>query len=420
MAVSIPSNIYTLGAVQFNTQPLANLEGQLLAKREAKQKAEQDAIDKYVETANQRVNPSGMRSIDNDDYFKMYESWKKLGQSLTPNDRAARLEFERKGQELLSYIDRSKQEEKKKEPLISTLADPTKNNLVNRKRAIEAIHLHDLALNDPNRKSIDYTQSYFNPPTYDFDKEYKEVFGAFKPSTLNTIPKSTNPKTGKLKVEKGLTSDAIKQGAENYVFKVKNNPSSLDFFERLSDNMDVKEIASLAPYVHKYFPDLEVDADHPLAIAAGLAIKQAEVKTIEDETDEELAQRNALARAYAGRSIQTQPTSLEDYDIIRKRYLSDPSKIKIIGNQKVIPVSNIDSYDLDLITNQGLVTPYKDATTKEQYFIVKDNGDLEGKKGQVISWKSVAKANLDKTTEKEQKVITTQPKPTGTKKGKLY
>ena len=64
------------------------------------------------------------------------------------------------------------------------------------------------------------------------------------------------------------------------------------------------------------------------------------------------------------------------------------------------------SYDLDLITNKGLIDAYKDPTTKEQYFIVRDNGDLEGKKGQVISWQSVAKANLDRTTEKEQKVIT--------------
>ena len=39
--------------------------------------------------------------------------------------------------------------------------------------------------------------------TYDFDKDYKEVFGSFKPSTLGVVPKSTNPQTGKLKVEKG-------------------------------------------------------------------------------------------------------------------------------------------------------------------------------------------------------------------------
>ena len=49
MAVSIPSNIYTLGAVQFNTQPLAALQGKLLAQKAAKE----EALDKYFNDLNQ-------------------------------------------------------------------------------------------------------------------------------------------------------------------------------------------------------------------------------------------------------------------------------------------------------------------------------------------------------------------------------
>ena len=43
MAVSIPREIFTLGAVQFSTQPLAQLQGQLLAKKAAKE----EALNKY-------------------------------------------------------------------------------------------------------------------------------------------------------------------------------------------------------------------------------------------------------------------------------------------------------------------------------------------------------------------------------------
>lgn len=406
MAVTLPSNIYTLGAVQFNTQPLATLEGNILAKREARRQAEQDAITKYVDSSTQRVTPAGVRVGDLPEYFKQVDEWKKMGQSLTPNDKEGRLAFDQKGQKILGFIEASKAEQKKAEPLVATLADPVKSREVNVKRAMDALHQHDLPLNDPNRKSLDYSESYFNPPVYDFDKDYKEVFSSFKPSKLETIKNSTDPKTGKLKIREGLTDDAIKQGAENFVFKVKNNPTSLDFYERLSDNMDAKEMANLAPYVHKYFPDLQVDADHPLAIAAGLAIKQAEVKTIRDEDDAELAHRRGLERAYASRSANAPAYNLADYDIIRTKYTANPSKVKLIGGKKAIPVKEIDSYDYDLITNEGMVDAYKDPTTKEEYFIVRDNGDLEGKKGRIISWQSVAKQNLDRTTEKEQKVIT--------------
>ena len=60
MAVSIPSNIYTLGAVQFNTQPLAALQGKLLAQKAAKE----EALDKYFNDLKGKINQAGMRSTD--------------------------------------------------------------------------------------------------------------------------------------------------------------------------------------------------------------------------------------------------------------------------------------------------------------------------------------------------------------------
>lgn len=409
MAVSIPSGIYSLGAVQFNTQPLATLEGQLLAKRAAREQAEQDAITKYVDAASQKVTPAGVRVKDLPDYFKQVDEWKKMGQTLTPNDKIGRLAFDQKGQKILAFIEQSKNADKEKEPYLNIVVDPTKRNSLDIDEAFKAIDLHDLPLNNPNRVSISKNTSIFNPPVYDFDKDYKEVFGSFKPSTLGVVPKSTNPQTGKLKVEKGLTDDAIKKGAEDFVFRIQNNPTSLSSFKVLSKNMPPKDIADLATEVHQYFPDLQVDADHPLAVAAGLAIKRAKVRYQEDETDAELEQRRALERSAvsaAARNANVPTYNLADYDIIRRNYTANPDKVKLIGGKKAISLKDIDSYDLDLITNKGLIDAYKDPTTKEQYFVVRDNGDLEGKKGQVISWQSVAKANLDRTTEKEQKVIT--------------
>ena len=176
----------------------------------------------------------------------MFTEWQTLGKSLTPKNIEGRLAFDRKGQELLSYIESSKRADKEKEPYLNIVVDPTKRNSLDMDEAIKAIHLHDLALNNPNRVPISQNTSMFNPPVYDFDKDYKEVFGSFKPSTLGVIPKSTDPKTGKLKVEKGLTDDAIKRGAEDFIFRIQNNPTSLSSFKVLSKNMPTQDIVELA------------------------------------------------------------------------------------------------------------------------------------------------------------------------------
>ena len=71
----IPREIYTLGAVQFNTQQLANLKGQLLAKREAKRLAEDDAINKYLNEQAGKLTPAGVRKIDLQDFEDKRQKW---------------------------------------------------------------------------------------------------------------------------------------------------------------------------------------------------------------------------------------------------------------------------------------------------------------------------------------------------------
>lgn len=59
MALQLP-NIYTLGQVQVNTQPLAQLQGQLLAKKQARE----EALDKYFEGKTKELTKKGI--ADND------------------------------------------------------------------------------------------------------------------------------------------------------------------------------------------------------------------------------------------------------------------------------------------------------------------------------------------------------------------
>ena len=56
----IPREIYTLGAVQLNTQPLAALQGQLLAKKAARD----EAFNKWQADLAKQINLEGVRQKD--------------------------------------------------------------------------------------------------------------------------------------------------------------------------------------------------------------------------------------------------------------------------------------------------------------------------------------------------------------------
>lgn len=71
MAVSIPAGIFNLGAVKLDSQKLANLEGQLLAKKAAKE----EALDKYFRDLRGKVNPAGMRGQDLAGWTEKYNEW---------------------------------------------------------------------------------------------------------------------------------------------------------------------------------------------------------------------------------------------------------------------------------------------------------------------------------------------------------
>jgi hypothetical protein len=102
MAVSIPREIFTLGAVQFSTQPLAQLQGQLLAKKAAKE----EALNKYFYDLQGKINTAGVRQVDvlgiDQDIKNWQQSWNKDAKGLQ------KLEHQANYQNILRRIDQSK------------------------------------------------------------------------------------------------------------------------------------------------------------------------------------------------------------------------------------------------------------------------------------------------------------------------
>ena len=180
MAVSIPREVFTLGAVQFDTSRLANLEGQILAKREAKRQAEQEAIDKYMMEQGGKLTPTGVRTDDLPGFEERRKAWVDFSlknKSQIKSDPLIRAEADRLFNNTLAYIQASKNEEEKVKPAKTMLADPTKRNQLNTEAVISDIALHDLPLDNPNRKSIDYNAAWYRPASFDFNDEFAKAAG---------------------------------------------------------------------------------------------------------------------------------------------------------------------------------------------------------------------------------------------------
>lgn len=67
----IPKEIYTLGAVKFDTSRLAAMQQKLAAQKAAKD----EALDKYFTDLRSKINPAGMRTQDTPGFNQKLQSW---------------------------------------------------------------------------------------------------------------------------------------------------------------------------------------------------------------------------------------------------------------------------------------------------------------------------------------------------------
>lgn len=407
MAVSIPREVFTLGAVQFDTSRLANLEGQILAKREAKRQAEQEAIDKYLMDLGGKLTPTGVRTDDLPGFEARRKAWTDFSmnnKSEIKSNPLVRAQADKLYNDALSYIQASKNEEEKAKAAKNMLVDPSKRNQLNTRALIEDISLHDRPLDDPNRKSIDYNAAWYRDPSFDFIKEFSEAAKGQPKSFLRVIPGSQNRVLGTVSTEEGWTPKSINAIADNFVRSVRDNPDKYEYYVRRAKTLSPADLADLNKEL--VGTDMIADDDDPLAVAYADALRQARSAIdVIQKPDTELQQARAMARGEGGVSSQV---NLFDYDVLGKYepetkvyFKPDNPLSKFFPPINVVYVKNIPSEDLELITNNGKVSPKFE--NNQEFFIVRPDGNWEGDEGQIIDRSSVARSNLDKISLAEEK-----------------
>jgi len=275
----IPKEIYTLGAVRFNTQPLAQLQGQLLAKREAKRAAEDDAINKYLTDQAGKLTPTGVRAIDLPGFEKRRKDWMQfsiLNKDKIKKDPLTRMEADRLYNDALAWQQQSKDATGERTPAIDLIRNPNTRNQLNFERVAGDITLHDLALDDPNRKKIDYNASWYKAPSFDFNKEFKAAAEGQQKAFLRKIPGTFDAQLRTVQTEEGFLPESIKQIARNFARGVIEDPNKFDYYERKSNSASADELVRLNAILKPYFPKLEVALDQPEALAMAEAIERAQ------------------------------------------------------------------------------------------------------------------------------------------------
>jgi hypothetical protein len=169
MPTGLPSDLYSGGAVKFDTQPYINF----YAQTKARQQAKDEALDQYYQNQFKNVNPAGARTQDLPQFTEKVNEWQKFYYQNKDNIRNPRKdggkaasEFQSRLIDAQNYIQQSKNEAKVTQDVMPLLRDPDKRSRIP-DSVITDLATHDLPLNDPNRKSFDFSKLNFDAKPFD-------------------------------------------------------------------------------------------------------------------------------------------------------------------------------------------------------------------------------------------------------------
>jgi hypothetical protein len=230
MAVSIPREIFTLGAVQFSTQPLAQLQGQLLAKKAAKE----EALNKYFYDLQGKINTAGVRQVDvlgiDQDIKNWQQSWNKDAKGLE------KLEHQANYQNILRRIDQSKNRAKLEMDLgkmrVEGKYDPDEDDLQVQQRI-------GLSVYDPRSYKADGVSEYglgdLSPsvPEFDATKQNQFFSAVTKGKTAGEVPDTSRAPI----IEKGtgyIITPFKKEFSKEQIIAMANDAGELTKADRVS------------------------------------------------------------------------------------------------------------------------------------------------------------------------------------------
>lgn len=413
MALQLP-NIYTLGQVQVNTQPLAQLQGQLLAKQQAKE----EALDKYYNDLTGKITSAGMHSKDIPGFLKEKEDLAKYWNS-NKNEISkgglAKQEFDAKANKIFSHVEQSKGDVK----FLYDMRDKDIEDEDMPKLAARGRSIYDPAYyKDPNTLTpYDYSDfthfvplpdaakqtAFFNSVSQNYKPKVREFEKDDKGNILYapTLPGSF---TKIAKYTERYAPDQIKGMAENAGELVKFDEGFKKMYNNVLKNPKDPMFATYKAAYDEFFPGGIMDTPEEVAKAATILRYKGFVNTGEEKFTDEKAKEQYSSSLIASRQKGAGgELTVADYDMLTPYvYNKGVTKKGLFGITKpktIIYKKDIDPKDYEFMIGEDVI-PYKDEN-KQQYFIVdSESGDWEAQNA-TISKSSVARRNMDRTSMSE-------------------
>lgn len=317
MAVSVPREIYTLGAVQFNTQPLAQLQAQLMAKKAAKE----EALNKYYSDLQGKINLAGVRTQDlqgplggiTQDVENWKQDWLKNKNEIAKGGLAQQQHLS-KFQDILRKIDQSKNRAKTDLELgkmkVEGKYDPDDDDLEVQQRISYSIY-------DPRSYKQDGVTEFgigdLSPSVPDFDATKQNQFfsAVSRGKEAGELPDTTR----KPVIEKGtgyVITPFKKEFSQEQIVGMANDAGELvkadrvarKYYNKILNNPQSEEFVRLKQTYDKFFPGGIMDTAEEVA-KADAAIRfsqpvQIGTKRVKEEDWKERALFQAFLRGGGG------------------------------------------------------------------------------------------------------------------------
>ena len=415
MPPQIP-NIYTLGQVQVNSQPLVNLQAQLLAKQQAKD----EALDKYFQGQMKDLSRKGIADNDMNGFNNRLKAVKDYWYSNKDNisrGGAAQRDFENQIEDLRDFIYKStgKKEQLGKIyelkakgdindedlPIIGKISAPLDDKQNRLKPDGTEYSLADFSAFVP-LPDVQKQNSYWGAITQGLDPKTREYE---KDAKGNIIYKEAMPGSF-VKVASysdKYNTDQLYDMANRAAEFVNTDKSFRKMYSTLLKNPTDSKFVELKAAYDQYFPGEIMDTPEELAKAdAVLRFKNYGKSGQEKFTDVrgQKAYESALisGRAKAGGYV----TDLSQYDILGPYTEYKGIKTKGFGGGKTLVYKkDVDPKDYELIADKDVI-PFVDSNGDEYFEVDPNTGDWKAENA-TISASSVARRNLDRTTLGEEK-----------------
>lgn len=416
MALQLP-NIYTLGQVQVNTQPLAQLQGQLLAKQQAKE----EALDKYYNDLTGKITSAGMHSKDIPGFLKEKEDLAKYWNS-NKNEISkgglAKQEFDARANKIFSHVEQSKGDVK----FLYDMRDKEIEDEDMPKLAARGRSIYDPAYyKDPNTLTpYDYSDFTHFVPLPDaakqtsfwsgVEKNYKPKLKEYERDAKGEIvytPKMPGSFTKVAKYTERYAPEQIKAMADNAAELVKFDEGFKKLYNKILKNPNDPLFIAYKSAYDKYVPGGIMDTPEEVAKAAAIVRYEKFLNTGADEATDEKAKEQYSSSLIASRQKSGGgEIDLSQYDLLGQYAKNKGVKSKGFfgfgGNGKTyVNKKDIDPKDYELIASKE-VEPFTDKYGEEYFEVDPNTGDWKAQNA-TISASSVARRLFDKTTLSEEK-----------------